>query len=184
MNKPEQQEFDVSLMEHLVTATFVLDKDGRVTIWNRACEILTGLPANEVIGTRDHWKAFYSKQRICLSDVIVQGRTHELNKLYAAHAQPSMHGNGYKAENWCFMPRTGSRLYLTADAGPVYDEHGTLIAVVQTIRDNTDYKNTQSALEELAVTDELTGLHNRRFFNEHLKVRNGSEAFAISNPSH
>jgi diguanylate cyclase (GGDEF)-like protein/PAS domain S-box-containing protein len=168
MSKPKQQEFAVSLMEHLVTATFVLDKDGRVIIWNRSCERLTGVPANEVVGTRDHWKAFYSKKRMCLSDVLVQGKTDELTKLYAVHAQPSIHGNGYKAENWCVMPRIGTRLYLTVDAGPIYDEHGTLIAVVQTIRDNTDYKNTQSALEELAVTDELTGLHNRRFFNEHL----------------
>ena len=170
MDKLEHKEFAVSLMEHLVTATFVLDKNGTVIIWNHACEVLTGIPANEVIGTRDHWKAFYSEQRLCLADVIVQGRTNKLTKLYDAHTQPSVHDNGCKAENWCLVPGTGRSLYLAADAGPVYDEKGTLVAVVQTIRDNTDYKNVQSALEELSVTDELTGLHNRRFFNEHLNT--------------
>jgi len=56
----QQQKFAVSLMEHLVTATFVLDRDGYVVIWNKSCERLTGVRAEEVLGTRDHWKAFYA----------------------------------------------------------------------------------------------------------------------------
>lgn len=170
MDKPEQKKFAANLIEHLVTATFVLDNEGTVIIWNNACERLTGLTAKEVVGTKEHWRAFYSRERLCLADVIVQGRTGELAELYAVHAQPSLHGNGYKAENWCVMPRTRSKLYVSADAGPIYDEAGQLIAVVQTIRDSTDYKKAQSALEELSITDELTGLHNRRFFNENLHI--------------
>lgn len=170
MDKPEQKILAANLVEHLVTPTFVLDKEGKVIIWNRACEKLTGLKAEEVIGTKDHWRAFYSRERLCLADVIVQGRTDELGELYAVHAHPSIHGTGYKVENWCVMPRTRSRLYLTADAGPIYGEQGELIAVVQTMRDSTDYKKAQSALEALSVTDELTGLHNRRFFNEQLHM--------------
>ncbi|WP_293615137.1 sensor domain-containing diguanylate cyclase [Porticoccus sp.] len=166
----QQQKFAVSLMEHLVTATFVLDRDGYVVIWNKSCERLTGVRAEEVLGTRDHWKAFYAKQRLCLADVLVQERTAELDQLYAVHAQLSIYGEGYKAENWCVMPRIGSRLYLTVDAGPIYDAHGSLIAVVQTIRDNTDYKNAQSKLEKMAITDELTGLYNRRYFTDHLDM--------------
>lgn len=168
MDKPEHKKFAANLVEHLITATFVLDHTGKVIIWNNACERLTGLAAEEVIGTKEHWRAFYSRERLCLADVIVQGRTGELAELYAVHAQPSLHGNGYKAENWCVMPRTRSKLYVSADAGPIYDEEGKLIAVVQTIRDSTDYKKAQSALEELSITDELTELHNRRFFNENL----------------
>lgn len=168
MDQPEQKKFAANLIENLVTATFVLDHEGTVIIWNQACEKMTGIPAKEVIGTKEHWRAFYSRKRLCLADVVVQSRTGELADLYAVHAQPSLHGNGYRAENWCVMPRTRSKLYVSADAGPIYDEEGKLIAVVQTIRDSTDYKKAQTALEELSITDELTGLHNRRFFNENL----------------
>ena len=170
MDKPEQKKFAANLIENLVTATFVLDHEGTVIIWNQACEKMTGIPAKEVLGTKEHWRAFYSRERLCLADVVVQRRTGELAELYAVHAQPSLHGNGYRAENWCVMPRTRSKLYISADAGPIFDEKGKLIAVVQTIRDSTDYKKAQSALEELSITDELTGLHNRRFFNENLHI--------------
>lgn len=162
--------FAANLIEQLVTATFVLDNEGKVMIWNRACEKLTGIPATDVIGTNEHWRAFYVRKRMCLSDMIIQGQTDKLSELYAVHTLPSIHGNGYKVENWCVMPRTRSRLYIAADAGPIYDEQGKLIAVVQTMRDITNYKNAQTALEELSITDELTGLNNRRFLNEHLHI--------------
>ncbi|WP_461517391.1 sensor domain-containing diguanylate cyclase [Porticoccus sp.] len=165
---PQQNDFAVNLLEHLVTATFVLDQNGRVAIWNKACERLTGIAADEVIGTRDHWKAFYSKQRMCLADVLVQGRTSELGELYAVHARPSIYGNGYNAENWSVLPRIGTRVYLAVDAGPIYDEQGKLIAVVETVRDITEQKKAQATLEAMAITDELTGLYNRRHLNEHL----------------
>ena len=41
----EAQGFAVKMMELLVVPTFVLDVHGRVMIWNRACEQLTGVPA-------------------------------------------------------------------------------------------------------------------------------------------
>ena len=42
-------------------ATLVIDADHRVTHWNYACEILTGIEAGDVIGTDQHWRAFYAK---------------------------------------------------------------------------------------------------------------------------
>jgi PAS domain-containing protein len=53
----------VRLMQHLVVPTFVLDAEHRVTIWNHACERLTGIPAAEIVGTGDQWRGFYSEAR-------------------------------------------------------------------------------------------------------------------------
>lgn len=50
-------------MEHLVVPTFVLDAECRVIIWNRACERLTGVPAAELIGSREHWRAAIGRCR-------------------------------------------------------------------------------------------------------------------------
>jgi PAS domain-containing protein len=54
------QGYAVRLMQHLVVPTFVLNPKRRVVIWNRACERLTGVAAADVIGTSDHWRAFYA----------------------------------------------------------------------------------------------------------------------------
>lgn len=165
---PQDRTFAVNLMQHLVVPTFVLDHECRVIVWNRACERLTGVSADEVLGSRNHWQAFYSKPRLCLADMLAQGRADELATLYPFHTEPSELGVGVRAENWCVMPRIGVRLYLAIDAGPIYAEDGQLIAVVETLRDMTEQKNAQTALEQLATLDGLTGIANRRSFDEKL----------------
>lgn len=62
----------------------------------------------------------------------------------------------------------GCQYYLTIDAGPIYSADGELIAVVETLRDMTEQKQAQIALERLASHDGLTGIANRRRFDEKL----------------
>lgn len=162
------QSFAVNLVQHLVVPTFVLDPDCNVLIWNKACERLTGVPAKDVIGTREHWRAFYETPRPCLADLLVQGRMAEVEALYVAHDDPTGPAFGVHAENWCVMPRLGAELYLAIDAGPIYDADGKLLAVIETLRDMTDHRRAQTALEQLATRDGLTGIANRRTFDEKL----------------
>lgn len=153
--------------------TFVLDAECRVIIWNRACERLTGIPAAELVGTREHWRAFYGEPRPCLADLIAQGRTAEIDKLYADHDHADsdvVSAHGRRAENWCVMPQVGNRLYLAIDAGPIYDEAGRLVAVVETLRDITLQKEAQEELKRLATRDGLTGVANRRSFDDTLEA--------------
>lgn len=162
--------FAVRLMQHLVVPTFVLNADRRVIIWNKACERLTGVPAHEVIGTSDHWRAFYDEERYCLADLVALGKSEEMDALYVSHTEPCDTNHGLRAENWCVMPQVKKRLYLAVDAGPIFDEEGNLLAVVETLRDQTEQKLAQMALQSLAVKDGLTGLANRRSFDEKLEA--------------
>ena len=173
----------VRLMQHLVVPTFVLDTEGRVAIWNKACERLTGCPASEMIGTRNHWQAFYHHKRHCLADVVALNRPDQLETLYSAHAEPGEFGLGLRAENWCTMPRLGERLYLAVDAGPIFDDQGKLVAVVETLRDMTAQKQAEIALQNLATQDSLTGVANRRALDERLQLewaRNQRTATPVS----
>jgi len=153
-------------MQHLVVPTFVLGPDGRVIIWNKACERLSGVLAKDVIGTREHWRAFYETSRDCLADFLIKDRTiMELKGLYSTHSiQKDVH-HGIRAENWCVMPHAAKRLYLAINAGPIFDEEGKLIAVVETLRDMTKQKKSEEALQNLAHKDGLTDLANRRSFD-------------------
>ncbi|MCF8197637.1 MAG: sensor domain-containing diguanylate cyclase [Sulfuritalea sp.] len=178
------QNFAVHLMQHLVVPTFVLDAECNVLIWNKACERLTGIKAEEVIGTRDHWRAFYESPRPCLADLLAQGRMDEAKSLYTQHDNIAEVSFGVHAENWCVMPCRDTRLYLAIDAGPIYDESGRLLAVIETLRDVTEHRNAQTALEKLASRDGLTGVANRRSFderlaNEWMRDRRGRKALSL-----
>src|SRR2546421_12202971 len=84
--------YAVRLMQHLVVPTFVLNPKRRVVIWNRACERLTGVAAAEVIGTSNHWRAFYRQQRYFLADLVALGRTDKLSQLYPEQTNPAVGG--------------------------------------------------------------------------------------------
>jgi len=160
------------LMESLMVPVFVLGTDGRVMIWNRACEQLTGVPAPEVLGTGEHWRSFYDQQHPTLADQVLGAhradtcpdQRHTASLLDCAGDGPP----GLSLESWCDMPRAGRRRYLAAGANPIFDGDGRLSAVVETLRDLTEEKMAQAALEQLATRDGLTGLANRRCFDDTL----------------
>ena len=161
---PADRAFAHQLMETLAIPIFVLDTTSRVMFWNRACERLTGVPARDIIGTREHWRSFFEERRPTLADLLIEERAAEAHQpRIGLPDDPHL-----SAESWCDMPRMGRRRYLAADASPIYDERGRLAAVVETLRDMTDEKLAQIALEQLATRDGLTGLANRRCFDETL----------------
>jgi diguanylate cyclase (GGDEF)-like protein/PAS domain S-box-containing protein len=158
--------FAHQLMETVAIPIFVLDTSARVMLWNRACERLTGVPAREIIGTRDHWRSFFDERRPTLADLLIEEHAGQAVRIQPHHGLAD--DEHMSAESWCDMPRVGRRRYLAADASPIYDERGRLAAVVETLRDMTDEKLAQIALEQLATRDGLTGLANRRCFDETL----------------
>jgi diguanylate cyclase (GGDEF)-like protein len=162
--------FAHQLMEMLAIPVFVLDTSCRVMIWNRACERLTGVAAGEVIGTRDHWRSFFEEPQATLADLLIQERGGEIPSIHPrpTPSKPAGQPGHLSAESWFDMPRVGRRRYLALDASPIYDERGRLTAVVETLRDMTDEKMAQIALEQLATRDGLTGLANRRCFDDTL----------------
>ena len=153
--------FAAAVVQQLAVPTFVLDAMGSVIVWNTACEVLTGMSADKVIGTRDHWRAFYGAKRPCLADLLFEGHLEEIDQYYPIHRRSLDLALGVHAESWCVMPLRGNQLYLEIDAGPIYDEAGHLVAVVETLRDMTCRESAEARIAHLAHHDALTGLFNR-----------------------
>ncbi|TAK90921.1 MAG: diguanylate cyclase [Burkholderiaceae bacterium] len=162
---PDPAQFAARLLENMAVPTFVLDAHGCVLIWNQACERLTGVRADTLLGTRRHWQAFYDKERPCLADLVWQQRLDELETLYPHGEELQRSEHAVQLQAWCRMPQLSERLYLAIDAAWICDTTGTLVAVVETLRDLTMHKQAQMALQQLASKDGLTGLDNRRRFD-------------------
>jgi diguanylate cyclase (GGDEF)-like protein len=61
--------------------------------------------------------------------------------------------------------------WVSTSARPIRDEAGQVVAAVATLRDMTEQRASSARLRDLALTDELTGLLNRRGFLDAARSR-------------
>jgi PAS domain S-box-containing protein len=143
----EQKEFAESLVLNSVLPTFVLDNQHRVIIWNRACELITGVSAASILGSDQLWRVFYPEERPLLADLIIEGDLAAIPAYYETLAQSVSIPEGVQAESW-FQDSHGKGHHITLNAAPIRDNQGTLIAAIQTIEDITERKLAQEAHEK------------------------------------
>ncbi len=143
----EHKIFAENLIENSAVATFVLDSQHRVVIWNKACEELTGVPASTMIGTDNQWKAFYDHARPVLADIVIDDDFDKLPELYPTHAKSTLTPNALHAEGW-YGDLNGKDRYILFDAAPIYDTKGELIAVSETLQDVTESRRAEETIEQ------------------------------------
>lgn len=141
----EQQQFSENLIQNSAVACFVLDKDHQVITWTRACEELTGLTSFDVLGTDQHWRAFYPEERPCMADLILDNAVEKIVDLYETYSISPLIPEGLQAEGW-FDNINGKRRYLYFEAAPIFDLNGNIIAAIETLQDHTGLKQTEEAL--------------------------------------
>ena len=130
-------------------ATFVIDAEHRVTHWNRACELITGIAASEVIGTSDQWKGFYPEPRPILADLVAAGEIEQALAKYEAgncHRSSIIDG-AYEAEGY-FPHAGGNGRWLYFTAAPVRNAAGVIVGAIETLQDITGRKTAEKALQE------------------------------------
>jgi PAS domain S-box-containing protein len=131
--------------------TFVIDADHKITHWNRACELLTKIPAEEMIGTNKHRDAFYEDRRELMADLIVnQAGTHDFMKRYGEKFKGTVKTqHGYEAED--YFPKLGKRgKWLLFAAAPLKDAHGSITGAIEVLQDITERRIAE---EELQVSE-------------------------------
>lgn len=164
----EQKNITEKMIKFSAVPIFVLDKNHVVTNWNKACEKMTGITGQRVVGTREHWRGFYPSERACLADLVLDAAYDSFPKFYEAFDTSTFLHDGVRSEGW-FDNVGGKRRYLIFDAVPIYNRAKELVAVIETLQDISERKKLGEELERLATTDALTGLHNRHRFNELLE---------------
>jgi PAS domain S-box-containing protein len=132
----------------------VIDRDHRVVHWNRALEQYSGIPAADVIGTTQQWRAFYTRERPCLADLIVDGRIDEIPRWYPDKFARSRHiKDAFEVTD--FFPNMGEHgkwLFFTAVA--IRDRSGRTIGALETLEDITEQAEAEANLTQRAAETE------------------------------
>lgn len=164
----EQKNFIESLMQNSAVPTFVLGADHRVLIWNRACEELTGVKAEAMLGKAEPWQAFYDHKRLVLADLVIDDDMTQAPSYYSTFCKSALIPEGVQAEGW-YKNLNGMDRYIFFNAAPIRNGKGQLLAVIESLEDITERKRYEEQLEHHASHDELTNLPNRNLLGDRIQ---------------
>jgi diguanylate cyclase (GGDEF)-like protein/PAS domain S-box-containing protein len=127
-------------------------RDGIITSWNRGAEQLYGYTAQEAVG----------QPVSMIEPPHLVGRHQEL--LRRVFSGESL--DHFEVER---IRKDGRRIFVSLTISPVRDANGRIISAAVIARDTTERHLYEERLRHLADHDQLTGLLNRRRFDEELK---------------
>ena len=128
--------------------TFVINEAHIISHWNKAMEKLTGISAEQAIGTNRQWFPFYDSPRPSMADVILsQSDQHEIMRLYGSRWRKSaLIDSAYEAE--AFFPSLGaSGKWCWFTAAPIKSPDGRIIGAIETLWDRTEDKRSEQERE-------------------------------------
>lgn len=143
----EQERLTDQMIEGQGVATFMIDAQHIVVKWNKACEILTGVMAEDVLGKAEAWKGFYRASRPTLADLVVDNHKQKVADYYPIEGPSELAGSGWHAETW-FTDLSGARRYIIFDATTIKDTSGKVIGALETLQDITKDKLIEQAFKE------------------------------------
>lgn len=144
------------------------DKFGRVSFLNRVAEDLTGWTLDEALG-RPVDEVFniineFSKNKSenIVKKVILDKKTMEL------------------ANHTILISKNGKEIPIEDSAAPIISDDGTIFGVVLVFRDCTARREKLRKIQFLSYSDQLTGLYNRRYYEEVLEKIDVEENLPLS----
>jgi diguanylate cyclase (GGDEF)-like protein/PAS domain S-box-containing protein/putative nucleotidyltransferase with HDIG domain len=143
------------------------DKEGNIEYINKVAQNITGYTKKEAIG-----KNFNSVFEI------IDEQTGEPNKSPVDIVLQTKEKTDL-AENTILVNKIGEKIPIADTATPIYDQE-QLIGVVIVFRNVTKERSNLRRIEYLSFHDQLTGLYNRRYFENKLEVFSAKEHLPLS----
>ncbi|MHB1452391.1 MAG: HD-GYP domain-containing protein [Saccharofermentanales bacterium] len=133
-------------------------KDGFVQVMNDVAEKLTGWTMEDAKG-----KAFTTVFNIIneFSDAPCENL---VNKVMETGEIAQL------ANHTLLIRKNGEKMPIEDSVAPIRDDNGNISGAVLVFRDFTEKKEKQELILYLSYHDQLTGLYNRRFFEEELRI--------------
>ena len=138
------------IIEFLPDATFAIDQDGVIIAWNEAAERLTGVKAEYMLGKGNHEYAipFYGIRKPVLMDLVMQPDPVALDQNYTIiKGEKDLLIADAELPNLC-----GRHVILRVVARPFYNRSGEMVGAIESIRDITERRESQEALQKSEQT--------------------------------
>ena len=145
LQQSRQQLADI--IDFLPDATLAIDKEGRIIIWNKAIEKMTGIAAEEMVGKGNHAYTipFYGEARQQLMDLIFG----EQQQVELQYPSVSREGDTLSTEVFCNALYGNQGAWIFAKAGPLHDQAGNVIGAIESIRDISERKQAEEEQKKL-----------------------------------
>ncbi|MFZ6742207.1 diguanylate cyclase [Undibacterium sp. JH2W] len=154
----------------------VLDAQQTVRMWNGWVERHTGIPANLAIGKHisEAFEELPSRAILnAITNTLNYGLPVVLSNALHRSPLPLFQRNEHEHDN------EKNRIDQSITITPIFAEYGERHCLIQISDSTTSIKREKilrthsEALKREATTDSLTGIYNRRFFDEHYKMALG-----------
>lgn len=124
------------IIDFLPDATFGIDLSGKVIVWNRAAEEMTGVRADNILGKGDYEYAvpFYGTPRPMLIDLVLEPNQYWEN----TYTSIKRESNALIGENLCNS--VDGDIFIWGKAAYLYDSMGRLTGAIESIRNITRRK--------------------------------------------
>lgn len=154
-----------SIIDFLPDATFVIDNEGIIIAWNKAMETMTGVMAEDMLGKGNYEYSlpFYETRRPMLLDLVQKYDQEIADKYESLTYDESTHT--FRVEKFFLGNK---EKFLSVKAAPLLDSKGEVTGAIESIRDITDLKETETQLRYLAEYDNVTGVYNRASFEREI----------------
>lgn len=143
----------LDIIEFLPDGTFVIDEEKKVMAWNRACEEMTGVSKEDIVGRGDYAYSipFYGEKRPILIDLV----TVDSNELQKNYTSVERKGHLLYAEADTPMLYGGKGAVLSGMAAPLFDRTGRVTGAIESIRDITEHRKLESQLRQAQKMESL-----------------------------
>lgn len=145
----------ISIIHGYPNPTFVISKDHKVLYWNKALQALSRISPGQIVGTNQHWRAFYTQQRPCMADLILDNKIEQIAEFYSGKWTKSrLMDDTYEVTE--YFPDLGEKgKWFRITAGKIRDASGGVLGAMETMVDITEQKAAEDELLQRTKLESL-----------------------------